>query len=86
MNLMDMLKETVNHKQWNMDLHLKYNNSLMIIDVVYDVHEHQQLYKYLILIIMIKRTKSQNLHVDEMIKSNIITFNIAIALHEQIYI
>jgi hypothetical protein len=83
---MDMLKETVHHKQWNMDLHLKYNNSLMIIDVVYDVHEHQQLYKYLMLIIMIKRTKSQNLHVDEMIKSNIITFNIAIASHEEIYI
>jgi hypothetical protein len=64
-----------------MDWYLSDNNLILIIVVVYDVHEHQQLQKYFILIIMIKRI---NLQVVDMIRSNIITFNIAVALHEQI--
>jgi hypothetical protein len=64
-----------------MDWYLSDNNLILIIVVVYDVHEHQQLQKYFILIIMIKRI---NLQVVDMIRINIITFNIAIALHEQI--
>jgi len=85
-NPMDMLKELMDHMNWNMDLYLRYNNSMLIIDVVYDVHEHQQLYKYLIHIVMVKRIKSHYLQVDEMIKSNMITFNITIALHVEIYV
>lgn len=53
----------------------------MIIDVVYDVHEHPQLDKDLKCVIMVKKKKfmSHHLQVDEIIKSNMITFNIAIA-------
>ena len=86
MNLMDMLKQLFQYSTWNKDLQMRYNNSLMIIDVVYDAHEHRQLYKYLILIFMAKRIKSSNLQVDETIKRNTITFNIAISPHDYGYI